>query len=585
MDDDPLAEFCCPMDWFVPAKFESSDSDVPAWQVVPSVNQDLDGESCSGTDTDSDLPGLVSELPPCGEWSTARLPNNHQPTEEEVSHTQWFQDGVAREEAEAREAEAKPLKHSPWLSAADICGSTKVLERASAVMATLPCRTRVLEAKPESIHDLVGKPLPEFDQYNGFDEDLEFDSDNEVALVHSNVAPDFKVPGTYLEQWDQIHEHVKHAKRRRLHGKQSGEFEDDHDGDDEAFIPAAPASRSSARAAHRLGLSAKEYRKLRRVEAPCILYQVLFFITSLLPSVRDPDITWLDMYMGRGHIKDEAERRGFQALGFEVLDDAVLQNAMTLQGMITMLLYCMRLGSTGVSHWGTVCSSWVFLSRSSTGRTKSNIRGYNSCLAARTGNTQVGRMVLALLLLQVRGACWILEQPNSSIMYLHHAMQWLWRRYPWVTVGTNMGAFGGPTPKPTKLRSNKAWVGRMRKTASAEDKARFKESKDTPNLMTARQLTPHADGRKRVSGAAQGLKDSQIYPIGYAQHLVTSYVEEQCSGNAVSAPAVIVSDSSSESDYPEVPDMTQEDNACPWRDLDIGGLEVMMNQRPNRMPF
>ena len=120
MDDDPLAEFCCPMDWFEPAKFESSDSDVPAWQVVPSVNQDLDGKSCSGTDTDSDLPGLVSELPPCGEWSTARLPNNHQPTEEEVSHTQWFQDVVAREEAEAREAEAKPVKQSPWLSAADI---------------------------------------------------------------------------------------------------------------------------------------------------------------------------------------------------------------------------------------------------------------------------------------------------------------------------------------------------------------------------------------------------------------------------------------------------------------------------------
>ena len=84
----------------------------------------------------------------------------------------------------------------------------------------------------------------------------------------------------------------------------------------------------------------------------------------------------------------------------------------------------MRLCHHGGSHRGTVCSSWVFLIRNSTGRTVSNIRGYTKdSQAVRQGNIQVARMALALLLLQVKGTAWILEQPASSIMSLHDAMQ------------------------------------------------------------------------------------------------------------------------------------------------------------------
>ena len=134
------------------------------------------------------------------------------------------------------------------------------------------------------------------------------------------------------------------------------------------------------------------------------------------------------------------------------------------------------------------------------------------------------------------------------------------------------GAFGGPTPEPTKLRSNKAWVGKVMMKPSRNDQTRFKLMKGT----TAKQLEPRTDGRKRVSGQAQGLNDSQLYPLGYAQHLLTTFME---------ADLEVDSDGSSEPDYPEVPDMSDQSNALPWKDLDINGLEVMMNQTPNRMPF
>ena len=349
MEDDPFAEMCCPADWFGPQRcFESSDSDS---QVT---DMDLDETLNMGPPQPA-----RQELPPCREWSTARLPNNHQPTEKEVSDTQWFQDIVAREEADsaaasssepkAREAEARPsmLSREERLSRlffSSLAAQIKDRHPSENVIATLAAalspdlpKTQIQQPATQEPKAQIQQPATQQLVEDGFDEDLECDSDNEYALVHGNVAPDFKLVGTYLEQWEQVAEHVKHAKRRRLHGKQSGDWSDGttaspssspqdgndgDDGDDEAFIPVAPASRLSARAAHRLGISAKEYRGLRRAEAPCILYQILFYITSLLPSVRKPDVQLVDFYMGRGHIKEEAERRGFRALGYEVLDDA-----------------------------------------------------------------------------------------------------------------------------------------------------------------------------------------------------------------------------------------------------------------------
>ena len=198
-----------------------------------------------------------------------------------------------------------------------------------------------------------------------FEEDLNFDSDNEAILVQepNTCFPD-KL-STYLEEWDEVACHVQQTKRR-LRGKQSGPS---NDAAPEAQVPQPPPStRTSDRAAFLMGLTGKQYRFLRRAEAPIILFQMLFFITGLLPSIRVPDVDCVDFYMGRGHIK-ECFDVDFRALGYEIADDCVMQNALTLQGLITMILYGMRLCSCGLSHWGTVCSSWVFLSRSSTGRT------------------------------------------------------------------------------------------------------------------------------------------------------------------------------------------------------------------------
>ena len=132
------------------------------------------------------------------------------------------------------------------------------------------------------------------------------------------------------------------------------------------------------------------------------------------------------------------------------------------------------------------------------------------------------------------------------------------------------GAVGGPTPKPTKPRSNNAWVEKLSKKVGENNHARFTDM--SWKVSPAVQFAPHSDGRKRCSGNAGALKNSQTYPQQYAEELLTSFKSEGTEW---------LSDSeSSESDCPVVPG----DNDEAWQDLDIGRMPEMMSQQSGRMP-
>ena len=514
----------------------------------------------------------------CAEQGSEAPVERHE-SQPSLSESQFLMQIVAQEKAEREGTQVSTSDSLPGLfteSDSELTGDAEPKPKKQKT------KLKTAEARKPKKHNLEKKKLkPKEEQLESlddlnfdaeveqpdvaFEEDLNFDSDNEAILVQepNTCFPD-KL-STYLEEWDEVACHVQQTKRR-LRGKQSGPS---NDAAPEAQVPQPPPStRTSDRAAFLMGLTGKQYRFLRRAEAPIILFQMLFFITGLLPSIRVPDVDCVDFYMGRGHIK-ECFDVDFRALGYEIADDCVMQNALTLQGLITMILYGMRLCSCGLSHWGTVCSSWVFLSRSSTGRTTDNVRGRTSCLSVRQGNTQVSRMCLTLLLLQAKGTAWILEQPASSIMYLSDAMQWYWRRFQWHAVSTSMGAYGGPTLKPTKLRSNKSWVSKMMRKPTDDDQVRFRELKGLS--QTAVQLAPHSDGRKRCTGNAKALKDSQTYPLEYAKHLTRTFKSID----------IDLSDAeSSDSDYPGLPG-----DDIAWQDLDVERLPDMLGQRTGRMPF
>ena len=429
----------------------------------------------------------------------------------------------------------------------------------------------------------------EEDRYYDCDNDWELSQEDSSYIFHEGWTPD-----TYLSQMEGLVDGIadmsraqQDTKRRRLKYKQpwteamekATETEAQHAEDIPIY---RMKTRWSEKAAEFYAVDAKTFRRLSRAMVPVILWQIMFWLRTQVAGLSEPDLSCIDYYMGLGRIRATFQRNGHEAVGFEASDSPKFQNACTLEGLVTMILFAMRLIPQGLSHWGTVCSTWVVLSRNSTMRTLTGTRGDTTSFAVRNGNRQVARMTLCLILLHCRNCCWILEQPGSSIMHLYQTMAAYFAKFGWHECRTAMGAHGGETLKPTVLRSNRAYVHKLRRQATAEDRQRFELYREKKGSNVTR-LQDGADGRKRFGGNSKNLKQSQIYPQGYADSLMNLWVEEGASRGprrpAEKEPIDLCSDSDSESDYADPPEESDL-----WQDLDADNLPFLMDMEPNRLP-
>ena len=152
----------------------------------------------------------------------------------------------------------------------------------------------------------------------------------------------------------------------------------------------------------------------------------------------------------------------------------------------------------------TVCSTWVFMSKSSTGRHLSNM-GFNiPCV--QYANNMVHRVCMLLELCTACCVYWVVEQPKSSTMHLHDRWVAMGRHHeqsgtPIHTCMTCMGAFSGDSLKELKLKGTAPFLNAL--SAKAPRAARYPE-KDIVRTYES------ADGRLQVTGGSD-LKATQAY--------------------------------------------------------------------------
>ena len=101
-----------------------------------------------------------------------------------------------------------------------------------------------------------------------------------------------------------------------------------------------------------------------------------------------------------------------------------------------------------------VCSTWVFMSRGSTHRSVSNPLGRRDSDAVQIGNLLAARAICLLLIASATGIFWVMEQPGTSLMYLHPLFQRLLKLVDVKQYRMNMSDYGGDTLKPTILYSS-----------------------------------------------------------------------------------------------------------------------------------
>ncbi|CAJ1447512.1 unnamed protein product [Effrenium voratum] len=245
---------------------------------------------------------------------------------------------------------------------------------------------------------------------------------------------------------------------------------------------------------------------LRRIKAPLVVLTLVGMVFGI-PGLPWKPIQHFETFSGMAAVTRAELQAGRTAIPFDVCNDCVRQDFTSPFGFSNALYWalCLQPGSGKLT--APICSTWVWISRGSTGRSRDRPLGSpERSPAVATANTLVSRLMIILMICSAKGIFWVLEQPQSSLMEWHPDFQKFLKLPGMIVhkVSTSMQWFGAPSRKSTLLYSSHKEIEEInshaRKTPSTSAKqvelaVRYRDSK----------------GVLRVKGGPH-LKASQSYP-------------------------------------------------------------------------
>ncbi|CAE7373324.1 unnamed protein product [Symbiodinium natans] len=198
-------------------------------------------------------------------------------------------------------------------------------------------------------------------------------------------------------------------------------------------------------------------------------------------------------------------QEGRRCVAFDIAYDKTWMNMLSDEGYVHALYQVMNLAPGTFLTLAPVCSSWVFMSRGTTKRTKGRPLGDQEAPSVDAGNRMASRVAILLFIACAKRVHIVMEQPRGSLLQEHPGMQALFSRTTWYKHHILMRNFGGPTDKGTWLYSSHKLI---------QDLYRFrpllkKEHIEPPQLVE-RYVDP--SGRTCTKGGPD-LKASQAYPL------------------------------------------------------------------------
>ena len=128
--------------------------------------------------------------------------------------------------------------------------------------------------------------------------------------------------------------------------------------------------------------------------------------------------------------------------------DQVAQDFTSSLGFAVAVGLVARLKSKGLLFAAPICSSWIWLSRSQTRRSRAFPMGRSNVACVKMGNLIMIRTILLARLAAALNCCWIIEQPRSSIAYTIERFQSLIADLGCWCCEFSLKDFGSKTPKP-----------------------------------------------------------------------------------------------------------------------------------------
>ncbi|CAE7735215.1 unnamed protein product [Symbiodinium necroappetens] len=148
----------------------------------------------------------------------------------------------------------------------------------------------------------------------------------------------------------------------------------------------------------------------------------------------------VEKYAGVKTIATAFRSMDLKAASFEMNDDPVTEDIQSGLGFAYGLALTLRLfRNAGLNFEAPVCSTWVWVNRATSGRSRAYPLGDMTREQVRAANKMVARTCIYLLVLSSLRLPWCIEQP----VYMF------------------MGAYGGDSLKPTFIYSNYKYISEL----------------------------------------------------------------------------------------------------------------------------
>ena len=166
---------------------------------------------------------------------------------------------------------------------------------------------------------------------------------------------------------------------------------------------------------------------------------------------------FVEMFCGVGALTVAARNSGLRTAWYDLLLDDGSMDMLTDHGFANAILLALSVSPRGTMWFGVPCSTFIWIARGHTRRSKTHPVGDTSRADVRDVNLLVQRVGLLLRLLALRQVFFVIEQPASSVLFYLPDLRALEGsgicigRYRWQKRFLWLGHFGHRLWKPTFL--------------------------------------------------------------------------------------------------------------------------------------
>jgi hypothetical protein len=262
-----------------------------------------------------------------------------------------------------------------------------------------------------------------------------------------------------------------------------------------------------------------------------------------LKPLKLPTRNFLEFFAG-----DQAVTKGLRLRGFVGDPIDVRLNAdhdlLTPCGFLVAIVLICSVCKGGLVWLAPPCSTWVWMSRSSTGRHLDPLGNRDNPNVERQ-NMLVSRLCYLISLCWHRGVFFVIEQPDSTKMMEHPRLRKLLTKIGgcWDSAKMDMGPFSLEAPKGSLFSGHAPHLPLMDRHLTKTERRRITKN----DHMLKTHYSKIKNGKKRIYGGS-GLKKTQSYPTTFGCYHADLYAKMVPPADPAGEPPRVIDLSDSDSD-------------------------------------